>query len=225
MFSPGQIVPEVNPTVTSPTSPSPTSTTTITPEATEDAVSKSAGSSDSPVISTGSIIGISVSGAAVLIAAALLIYLCGRRKTLGELLRSSRPESPPPPLPTPYHDHKSPSMISPTMKYQFQHPHVDIEQSAVVDFAEHHRSDRVVTSPNSQPPISPFGYDQHRDRAPTLPVLDLKLSPSSNPSPGTITPQSVRKPVGEGPRSPTPIYQMFHQPSHVVRAQYPQYVI
>lgn len=218
MFSPGQIIPELNPTLTTPSASSPTSTTTISPQATNYSVSKSAGSSGSRLLSTGAIVGISIAGAAALLAVAVLIYLCSRQQALRKFLRSSAPLQSgtlphPPPGP--------PSMISPAMNYLPQIPRVDIENSPAGSFGEHHGYDRIAAVSDSQRSRSPpFQYEEHRDRVPMLPVLNLKLTSQGNPSPVNLVTPSPRRPLGESPMSgrltsPTPIYQMFHQAPQV----------
>lgn len=95
MFSPGQYFPsEIVPT-TSSTSPA----TTVTSTAAASSTSTQAASS-SHSLSTGAIAGIVIGGAAVALLGAVLIYLCGRQRTMGELLRSRPPSSPPASIPT-----------------------------------------------------------------------------------------------------------------------------
>ena len=87
MFSPGQYFPsEIVPTASS---IAPTMTVTSTSTAT--APSSTQAASSSRPLSTGAIVGIAVGGAIIALLLAILSYLCGRQRTMGELLHSQPP--------------------------------------------------------------------------------------------------------------------------------------
>ncbi|KAJ5032552.1 uncharacterized protein L3040_009153 [Drepanopeziza brunnea f. sp. 'multigermtubi'] len=77
--------------------------------ATATATSPPAASSSSshPALGTGAIAGIAIGGVAVLLLGGALIYLCGRQKTMGEILRRDHRSSLPPPSYVPGPGHMS----------------------------------------------------------------------------------------------------------------------
>lgn len=90
MISPGQSFPSEGASSTSASATATaTSTSTSTASATSTAVATS--SSSGSKLSTGAIVGIAIGGAAVAILAAAVLYLCGRQKTISEILRSHKP--------------------------------------------------------------------------------------------------------------------------------------
>lgn len=100
-FSPGENFPvESKSGAPSSTSSTSTSTSTSSPTAASATITPStsaaASSSSHPALSTGAIAGIAIGGAAVLLLGAALIYLCGRQRTMGELLRHNQHPPPPP---------------------------------------------------------------------------------------------------------------------------------
>ncbi|KAH9221529.1 hypothetical protein DL95DRAFT_455361 [Leptodontidium sp. 2 PMI_412] len=106
-FSPGENFPaEVESTKSA--APSSTSTTssptTATVTATPTTATAAASSGSHPPLSTGAIAGIAIGGAAVLLLGAALVYLCGRQRTLGEIISHNQQQPPPPSyVPNPGH--------------------------------------------------------------------------------------------------------------------------
>lgn len=205
MFSPGQIVPEVAPSVST-ASTSPTSTTTMAPENSAAVASKSV---SSPTLSTGSIIGISLGGAALLLTVALLLYICGRKRSVGGLFRPAPSQ---PPL-HPYYPSSSPSMASayyaPNLR---QH---DLERSQGRRLNEHRGYGETGTLSETQRSWSPpFQCDGHNNRAPILPMMTpyspISETPGSPRSPSTMIPIGQGFPADRSSRTPT--YQTFHYP-------------
>ncbi|KAH7364289.1 hypothetical protein BKA65DRAFT_134025 [Rhexocercosporidium sp. MPI-PUGE-AT-0058] len=107
-FSPGENFPEEVASTKS-AAPSSTSTnsspTTATVTATPTTAAAAASSGSHPPLSTGAIAGIAIGGAAVLLLGAAIVYLCGRQRTMGELLRQT--QNPPPPSYVPNQNHMS----------------------------------------------------------------------------------------------------------------------
>ncbi|KAK0119122.1 hypothetical protein ONS95_007984 [Cadophora gregata] len=124
-FSPGENFPaevastkSAAPSSSSTTSSPTTATVTTTP--TTSATAAASSGSHSP-LSTGAIAGIAIGGAAVLILGGALIYLCGRQRTMGELLRHN--QQPPPPSYVPNAGHMS--MASSAAYTKSPHAEVD----------------------------------------------------------------------------------------------------
>lgn len=74
--------------------PSPSSTSSITSTATASPTSAPASHSH-PALTSSAIAGIAIGGAAVLLLLAAVVYLCGRQKTIGEILRRNHHVPPP----------------------------------------------------------------------------------------------------------------------------------
>ena len=85
MFSPGQYFPsEIVPT------PSPTSSASATSTSTQTSSSTAVPAASSKALSNGAIAGVAIGGSAVLLIAATLLYLCGRQRTMGELIKHNQ---------------------------------------------------------------------------------------------------------------------------------------
>jgi hypothetical protein len=85
MISPGQNFP----LETAPSAPSATFSTSATSTSTATAL-PTAASTPKPALSTGEIVGIAVGGSAIFLLAGILLYLCGRQRTMGELIQQNQ---------------------------------------------------------------------------------------------------------------------------------------
>ncbi|CZR50740.1 uncharacterized protein PAC_00614 [Phialocephala subalpina] len=234
MLSPGEYFPKETAPSTSTTASStsttasstssststPTSTLTSTPTPT------AAVDSSHPVLSGGAIAGVAIGGFAVLLIGAALIYLCGRQKTMGEIIRHSHYAPPPPSyLPTPGHM----SMASST-GYPPKVPNLDVDALGFRRFSEAQRSpyDRSAAETESYRSRSP-PLDDAREQM--IPSLNVSGSPGGT-SPARAESPLMRRPVplspGMGPLSPMtptgdrhrdePVASEIPQPLRVNRA-------
>src|SRR6187402_2638133 len=97
-FSPGENFPAEVASTTSATSSSTASSTassTSSPTATgavttPTSSAAAAAVTDKSTLSNGAIAGIAIGGAAVILLAAALLYLCGRQRTMGEMIRQNQ---------------------------------------------------------------------------------------------------------------------------------------
>jgi hypothetical protein len=187
-FSPGETFP---PEVDSSTSAS--STPTAAPTSSSIAASPTASqsqtaTSSSHPLSTGAIAGIAIGGAAVLLLGAALVYLCGRQRTLGELLRHHQTPAGPPSY-NPGH-----LSISSTEAYPAKPPNFDYG-GAVPGWYD--RSAAETESYRSRsPPV-----EEARERDMMIP----SNGNSGNLSPERTQSPPVKRPVPESPSRPTPI--------------------
>ncbi|KAF8863311.1 hypothetical protein BDZ45DRAFT_798285 [Acephala macrosclerotiorum] len=231
MLSPGEYFPkETTPSTsttassTSSSTASATSTSSTPTSSTSTSSTPTPSPSSSPVLSGGAIAGIAIGGFAVLLIGAVLLYLCGRQKTMSEMLHHSHYAPPPLSyLPTPGHL----SMTSST-GYPPKEPNMEVDALGFRRFSEaqHDRSGSAETESHRSrsPPL-----DEARERM--IPSLHLSGSPGAT-SPTRAHSPLMRRPVpvspGMGPLSPAtpsgdryrdePVASEIPQPLRVNRA-------
>ncbi|KAF4635565.1 hypothetical protein G7Y89_g2531 [Cudoniella acicularis] len=183
-LSPGEgFPPEVASTISSMTSsPTPTSTTSSTSATTSASSSTSSAaaivtSSGSAPLSGGAIAGIAIGGAALLLLAGGLIYLCGRQRTLGELVEQQQRGVQP--LPSAGYIPGHMSMAS-SSTYQPKVPKYDVDALGVRRFSgQPTYYDRSATETESYRSRSP-PIDESREYM--IPNMNLAAS-TGNTSP------------------------------------------
>ncbi|KUJ22417.1 uncharacterized protein LY89DRAFT_714223 [Mollisia scopiformis] len=147
MFSPGQYFPAETLSTTATTA---TATSSSTASSTAKPTSTSLPvASSSPSLSGGAIAGIAIGAFSVLVIGAALIYLCGRQRTMGEIIRNSH--YPPPPPPT-YQGHMS---MTSTI-YQPKGPNMEVDALGFRTFSgSQNPYDRSPVDEESYQPRSP----------------------------------------------------------------------
>jgi hypothetical protein len=193
MFSPGQDFPsEIVPTNSSTSYP--TAASSGTPS-----------SASSHSLSTGAIAGVAIGGAAIVILGAALIYLCGRQRTLGELLRS-QPRSGPPSYMPPYASSGHPSMASSTPDHPPNIPQSDFtaapgqRYSAQGWLYEGSAAEMECRRSFSRSPL----VEGMRERDLMIPSIYIAGTPGDM-SPEPIQSPPIRRPVPESPLRLSPI--------------------
>lgn len=215
MFSPGEYFPsEIVPT-TSSSVPSATSTSFSTATAAPVATSTQSASSGH-ALTTGAIAGIAIGGAAVLVLGAALIYLCGRQRTMGELLQSQAKPVLPSYVPT------NASMSSSATGSPPKIPQFDFNAAAPRRYSAQtppppagffDRSAADSESYRSRSP--PFG--EGREREFMIPSINIPRSPENMSPEGRQSP-ITRRPVPDSPLRPSPISPLgetMYMPLHM----------
>lgn len=175
-FAPGQYFPaESVPTPSATTSPTPSSSTTTTD------VSTSIGGGSK--ISVGAIVGIVISGLIVLIIFATLIYVCGRQKTMGEILHHSQFGSP---------NYGGQTPITPSAGFSPRSPNAEIDALGFRRFSGQ-TSPRTAVASEIYGPSSPTN-DEARDNMLPNPSLNgslktASLAPADSPLMGKPAPR------------------------------------
>ncbi|KAH8885062.1 hypothetical protein GQ53DRAFT_770268 [Thozetella sp. PMI_491] len=207
----------------------PSSTATSNPANTGASSSSGGGSS----LSTGAIAGIAIGGAAVVILAATLLYLCGRRGGLDKAYRRSTATFPPPPMGETYGGNpKSPGQATfSTNHYSMPPPEHDPYRGQTQ--SPPHGSYMQHTPP---PPISPHhsGFNTYQTgvqpgvNSPLMGDMQSQQAyyAQSLASPGLHTPPPPQQPPVELPtsadpgHSPLPQYQRQFSFSNGTEGQY-----
>ncbi|KAE8452131.1 hypothetical protein EG329_001598 [Mollisiaceae sp. DMI_Dod_QoI] len=184
MFSPGEYFPSETLPTTSTTSTTSSATASAT-ATTATTTPTAAASSSSSSLSGGAIAGIALGGAIVLIIGAALVYLCGRQRTLGEIIRHSQYAPPPPSyLSGPSH----PSMTS-SAAFSPKSPNIEVDALGFHQFSgQYDRSAAETESYRSRsPPV-----DEAREQM----IPTLRINGSSEPtSPASADTPLMRRPT------------------------------
>ncbi|KAH7417255.1 hypothetical protein BKA64DRAFT_295026 [Cadophora sp. MPI-SDFR-AT-0126] len=179
-FSPGENFPEEVATTKSAASSS-TSTTSSPTTATITAIPTTAvataSSGSHPPLSTGAIAGIAIGGAAVLILGGALVYLCGRQRTMGELLRHN--QQPPPPSYVP----NAPHMSMASSAAYTKSPQVEVDS---------HRFSSAAGFYNGED-------ESYRSRSPPTEDAMEYSNLVGNASPNRASSPMIRRPVPQSP--------------------------
>lgn len=200
MLSPGEYFPKETAQSTSTTaSATSSSTSSAISTPTSSSSTPTPAPSSKPALSGGAIAGVAIGGLAVLLIGAALLYLCGRQKTMGEIIRHSH-YAPPPPS---YHPNPGHMSMASSTGYPLKVPNMEVDALGFHRFSEAQRSpyDRSAAETESYRSRSPpMDEAQHM-----IPSLRLSGSPGAT-SPARADSPLMRRPVpvspGLGPLSP-----------------------
>ncbi|TVY45693.1 hypothetical protein LSUB1_G000420 [Lachnellula subtilissima] len=183
-----------------------TNTATATPTSTPTA----AAAVSKPALSTGAIAGIAVGGAAVLVLAGAFIYLCGRQRTLGEIVQQNMQDATPTHMPGHF------SLASATT-YPPNPPTSDVDALGGTRYAAPAEVfDRLTIEMESDRSWS----SQIDDGSELVVIPNMNLASSSvNSSPGGSSrdgsPMS-RRPIPDRTNSASPLEERIYQPLNAV---------
>jgi hypothetical protein len=187
------------------------STATTTPTSTPTPAAAAAAAASKPALSTGAIAGIAIGGAAVLVLAGALIYLCGRQRTLGEMVQQRNTQHAPP---TYMPGHLS---LASGTTYPPKTPKFDVDALGARRYSgQAGFYDRPATETSSYRSRSP-PVDEGRE----LIIPNMHFAGSSgNTSPGSpprgVTPMIRRpipnRPVTNRPSPVSPLEETIYQP-------------
>ncbi|KAK5377822.1 hypothetical protein LTS03_004697 [Exophiala xenobiotica] len=231
MLLPGQPWPEEgeNPFTTT-TSVAPTSSPTSTPAATSSAAAASTSSSHHSSLSPGAIAGIAIGAAAVVLAAAALLYICGRKSTR-QRNKANAPSTAHDPAnmhQMPYNAHASmvPSYMDPMAKHMSLHssvagvspalpgymPYDDSSMSSPMHGAPFPMSDSLALAPGQG---SDIGAPSPNNASPnpmySAPAYSSAMNYGYGMAPPIPTSSPVPMNVHEMPASTDPSLQQQHQ--------------
>jgi len=194
MINPGQSFPvEIAPSAPSATfSTSASSTPTATALPTAVSTSK-------PALSTGEIAGIAVGGSAVLLLAAILLYLCGRQRTMGELIQQNQASHIQSSyLLAPGNISPASSSTSPKKVKHMDGGHLGVHRWSTAQRPRHNRIYERV----------PPDMESSRSRSPPVDESRGYAAPITTGSPGTTSPPRACSPLFSRPVPESPNRQM-----------------